>query len=166
MSGHSHWASIKHQKGIADAKRGQAFSKITRLITIAAKNGKDPATNPKLRIVIEQAKELNMPKENVERAILKGSGELAGENLEEVLFEAFGPGGAALIIEGITDNKNRTNGDIKQILNQNNGKLAGEGAVRWLFERKGLIIADYLAQNGDLNNKENLRLCLCLFCPP
>ena len=141
MSGHSHFKTIKAQKELADAKKGKVFSKFGRLITIAVKEkGGDPVTNAKLKMTIEQAKSFNMPKENIERAIKKGTGELAGEILEEVSFEGFGPGGIAMIIEGITDNKNRTLGEIKVALNQNNGKLAGEGAVRWMFDRKGAII--------------------------
>ncbi|MFA4941937.1 MAG: YebC/PmpR family DNA-binding transcriptional regulator [Patescibacteria group bacterium] len=159
MSGHSHWHSIKHQKGIADAKKGKTFSKLARLITIAAKEkGGDPATNPGLRLAVEKAKEFNMPKENVERAIKKGTGELEGEKLEEVIFEAFGPGGIAIIIEGITDNRNRALGEIKRILTQNNGKMANEGSVRWLFEKKGVVILDLKSQNENSKNKENLEL--------
>lgn len=140
MSGHSHAKTVAHVKELAAAKRGAAFSKFGRLITIAAKEGGgDPAINTKLRTAIEQAKAVNMPKENIERAIKKGTGELAGEALETVSYEAFGPGGIALIIEGITDNSNRTLTDIKVILNQNGGKLAGEGAVRWMFDKKGDI---------------------------
>ncbi len=139
MSGHSHAKTIMATKMANDAKKGKIFSKFGRLITIAAKEGGDPVINSKLKVAIEQAKSFNMPKDNIERAIKKGTGELAGENLEEVSFEAFGPGGIAIIIDGITDNKNRTLTDIKVILNQNGGKLAGEGAVRWLFERKGAI---------------------------
>lgn len=125
-----------------DAKKGKVYSKYGRLITIAVKDGGgsgDPLKNAKLKAVIEQAKNMNMPKENIERAIKKGTGELASENLEEVSFEGFGPGEIAIIIEGITDNKNRTLGEIKTTLNQNKGKLAGEGAVRWMFDRKGTI---------------------------
>lgn len=141
MSGHSHAKTVAHTKELAAAKRGAAFSKFGRLITIAAKEGGgDPAINAKLKAVLEQAKNVNMPKENIERAIKKGTGELAGEALETVSYEAFGPGGIALIIEGITDNSNRTLTEVKVILNQNNGKLAGEGAVRWMFERKGEIV--------------------------
>ena len=154
MSGHSHFKTIKAQKGIADAKRGNLFSKMAKVIAIAAKTGPDPITNAKLKVAIEQAKSVNMPKENIERAIKKGTGELAGESLTEVVFEGFGPGGAAIIIEGITDNTNRTIGEIKQILNQNNGKLAGEGAVRWMFERKG-IISTTIAPDA---NKEQLEM--------
>jgi len=140
MSGHSHAKTVMAGKMANAAKKGQIFSKVGRLITIAAKEGGgDPAINYKLRMATDQAKQVNMPKENVERAIKKGTGELAGEKLEEVSFEGFGPGGIALIIEGITDNKNRTLGEIKTTLNQNNGKLAGEGAVRWMFGRKGVV---------------------------
>lgn len=141
MSGHSHAKTVAHVKELAAAKRGAAFSKFGRLITIAAKEGGgDPTINTKLRTAIEQAKAVNMPKENIERAIKKGTGELAGEALEVVSYEAFGPGGIALIIDGITDNSNRTLGEIRSILNQNGGKMAGEGAVRWMFERKGAIV--------------------------
>ncbi len=154
MSGHSHFKTIKAHKEVADAKKGKIFSKMGRLITIAVKEaGGDPITNSKLRLVIEQAKKVNMPKENIERSIKKGTGELVGEKLEEVSFEGFGPGGIALIIEGITDNKNRTLGEIKTILNQNNGKLAGEGAVRWMFDKKGAI-----AINCNLGEKEEMEL--------
>ena len=139
MSGHSHAKTIAHAKGIADAKRGSIFSKFGRLISIAAKDGGDPIINSKLRMILEQAKKFNMPKENIERAIKRGTGELAGENLEEVSYEGFGPGGIALIISGITDNTNRTLGEVKSILNQNNGKMAGQGAVAWMFDRKGEI---------------------------
>jgi YebC/PmpR family DNA-binding regulatory protein len=144
MSGHSHWATIKHQKGAADIKRGQTFSKMARLISIAVKEGGiDPDKNPKLRLAIEKAKSLNMPKDNVDRSIKKGSGELAeGIQLEETSFEAFGPSGIAVIIETITDNKNRTLSEIKKIFNLTNSKLAGEGSVKWLFNRKGVLIAN------------------------
>jgi len=139
MSGHSHAKTIMATKTANDAKKGKIFSKFGRLITIAAKSGGDPIMNPKLKVAIDQAKSFNMPKENIERAIKKGTGELAGESLEEVSYEGFGPGGIAIIITGITDNTNRTLGEIKAILNQNGGKMAGEGAVRWMFDRKGVI---------------------------
>ena len=139
MSGHSHWAGIKYKKGLADLKRGQAFSKLAREIEIAAREGGDPDFNPKLRVAIEKAKSLRMPTENIERAIKRGTGELKAEKLEEFLFEAYGPGGIAIIIEGITDNKNRALGEIKQVLSENGGKLVGEGQVKWMFERKGCI---------------------------
>src|SRR3989344_6169323 len=133
MSGHSHLKTVAATKNANDAKKGKIFSKMGRVITIAAKEkGGDPAKNAKLKAVIEKAKEFNMPKENIERAIKKGTGELAGEALEEVSFEGLGQGGLAVIIEGITDNKNRTLGEIKGILGQYEGKVAGEGAVRWM----------------------------------
>lgn len=137
MSGHSHYATIKHKKALSDAKRSKLFSKLSSLISIAAREkGKDIETNPKLRLAVEKAREANMPSDNIERAIKKGTGELEGQKLEEFLFEAYGPGGVAIIIEGITDNKNRTLSEIKQIMNQNNGKLVGPGGVAWMFERK------------------------------
>jgi len=137
MSGHSHAKTILRKKQITDAKRGKIFSKLSRQISIAAKEGGgDPNANPTLRTATERAKILNMPADNIDRAIKKGTGQLPGEKLESVVFEAYGPGGIAIIIEGITDNKNRTVGEIKQILSQNNSKLVGEGGVRWMFERK------------------------------
>lgn len=140
MSGHSHFKTVAATKNANDAKKGKIFSKMGRVITIAVKErGPDVTSNIQLKAAIEKAKEFNMPKENIERAIKKGTGELAGENLEEMLFEGFGPGGIAIIIEGITDNKNRTISEIKSILGQHGGKMAGEGAVRWLFNRKGSI---------------------------
>ena len=161
MSGHSHAKTIRHQKNITDQKRGQMFSKLAREIEVAVRQGgKDPNFNPKLRMVIERAKDLRMPTENIERAIKRGTGELASENLEEVIFEAYGPGGIAIIIEGITDNKNRTLGEIKQILSQNGGKLVGEGSVQWMFERKGCITinAQFLIPNSQIKNKEELEM--------
>ena len=140
MSGHSHAKTVKHQKELDAKKRGKIFSKVTRLISVAVREGGiNPETNPKLRLAFETAKKWNMPKENIERAISRMSGETSAENLEEVVFEGFGPGGIAIIIEGITDNKNRTLGEIKQILSQNQSKLAGEGSVKWLFEKRGAI---------------------------
>lgn len=151
MSGHSHAKTVMATKMANAAKKGKIFSKMGRLITIAAKDGGDPATNSKLKAAIDQAKSFDMPKENIERAIKKGTGELAGEKLEEVLFEGFGPGGIAMMIEGITDNLNRTLTEVKVIMNQNNGKMAGEGAVKWMFERKGVIIVNP-------QNKEELEM--------
>lgn len=158
MSGHSHFKSVKYKKEVSAAKRSQAFSKLAREIEIAAREGKDPDFNPKLRVAIEKAKDLRLPTENIERAIKRGTGELKAERLEEVIFEAYGPAGIAIIVEGITDNKNRTLGEIKQVLNQNGGKLVGEGAVKWMFERKGCLIVDLKLQVGDLKNKEKLEL--------
>jgi YebC/PmpR family DNA-binding regulatory protein len=159
MSGHSHAKKIKHEKEATDQKRGQMFSKIARMISVAIKEGgPNPETNQKLSVAMETAKKWNLPKENVERAIKRATGqEATEEKLEEVSFEAFGPGGVAIIIEGITDNKNRTLGEIKQILNQNGGKLVGEGAVRWLFEKRGVISTDLTSQS-DIKTKEELEL--------
>ncbi|MBI2041390.1 MAG: YebC/PmpR family DNA-binding transcriptional regulator [Candidatus Nealsonbacteria bacterium] len=158
MSGHSHAKTIKHQKGLADAKRSAAFSKAAKELEIAAKEGGDPVFNSKLRMAIEKAKEVNMPADNIERAVKRGTGELEGGKLEEVSFEAYGPGNVAIIIDGITDNKNRTLGEIKQILNQNNGKLVGEGAIRWMFDRKGTLVISMGLQNENFRNKENMEL--------
>jgi len=155
MSGHSHWSKIKHKKGATDVQRGKIFSKMAQLIAIAAKDGGgDPDMNPKLRIAIMRAKEVNLPKDNIERAIKKGSGELEGAQLQELALEGFGPAGIAIIIEGITDNKNRSLSEIKQVLSKHNGKLAGEGSVKWLFERRGIITIDQ--QNGQ--DKEDVEL--------
>ena len=154
MSGHSHFKTVAATKNANDAKRGKIFSKMGRVITITVKEkGPDVSSNIQLKAAIEKAKEFNMPKENIERAIKKGTGELAGENLEEVSFEGFGPSGIALIIEGITDNKNRTLGEVKNTLSKFGGKMAGEGAVKWMFEKKGLIIINC----GD-KSKEELEL--------
>jgi len=140
MSGHSKWSTIKHKKAATDKKRGDVFSKMARLITIAARaGGGDLDTNYTLRSVVDKARTLNMPKDNIERAIKKGTGELAGEQLEELLMEAYGPGGAALLVEVVTDNRNRSAGDIRHILSQHGGKLATSGSVQWLFERQGVL---------------------------
>ena len=142
MSGHSHAKTVMATKTANDAKKGKVYSKYGRLITIAVKEGGgsgDPEKNSKLKAIIDQAKGMNMPKENIERAIKRGTGELAGESLETVSYEGFGPGGIAVIIEGISDNTNRTLGEIRSIFNQNQGKMAGEGAVKWMFETKGTI---------------------------
>ncbi|MBI4691937.1 MAG: YebC/PmpR family DNA-binding transcriptional regulator [Candidatus Terrybacteria bacterium] len=136
MAGHSKWSQIKRQKGAADAKRSQIFGKISRRISLAARKGENPEINPDLRAVIEKAKEASMPSDNIERAIKKGAGKEKGTELESIRFEAYGPGGTAIIIEGITDNKNRTVAEIKHILLKNNSKLAESGSVLWAFENK------------------------------
>ena len=143
MSGHSHAKTVMGTKMANAEKKGKIYSKYGRLITIAVKDGGgsgDPTKNSKLKATIEQAKAMDMPKENIERAIKKGTGELAGESLEEFSYEGFGPGGIAIVVSGITDNTNRTLSEIRSIFSQNNGKMAGEGAVRWMFERKGVIV--------------------------
>ena len=141
MSGHSHWAGIKHKKGLADAKRSQVFSKLAKEITIAAKEGADPNSNSRLRSILEKAKSENMPSDNIERAIKKAVGEDASQ-LQELLIEAYGPEGIAILISAITDNRNRTIGEIKQILQKNQGKMVEGGGVQWLFERKGVLSID------------------------
>ena len=159
MSGHSHAKTILHKKQITDAKRGKIFSKLSRQISVARREGgANPEMNPKLRLAIEQARSFAMPKDNIERAIKRGSGELKGAKLEEVIFEAYGPEGIAIIIEGITDNKNRALAEIKQTLNQYKGKLVGEGSVKWMFERKGVITLGMRNQGEYGNNKEELEL--------
>ena len=149
MSGHSHWSSIKHKKTAEDQKRGKIFSKLARMISVAAREGADPETNPKLKQALGEAKNFNLPRENIERAIKKGTGEFGEEKLEEINYEAFGPGGIAVIIEGITDNKNRTLSEIKQVLKKYGGKLAESGSVRWLFERKGVIAVSVIDKNRE-----------------
>ena len=139
MSGHSHAKTVKSTKEAADAQRSKIFSKMAGEISIAAKGGGDPAANPRLRMAMERARSVNMPTANIERAIKRGTGEEKGTALEEILFEGYGPGGIAVLVEGITDNKNRTLGEIKQAFEKNQGKLAGEGAVRWMFERRGAM---------------------------
>ncbi|MFH0906980.1 MAG: YebC/PmpR family DNA-binding transcriptional regulator [bacterium] len=137
MSGHSKWHNIKHQKQSTDVKRGKIFSKLSRLISIVAKEkGGDPNDNPQLRTAIEKAREANMPKDKIERAIKKGTGEIEGIKMEEVIYEAYGPNGIALIIKGITDNRNRTSSEIRHILNRFNGKLAASNSVKYLFDKK------------------------------
>ena len=159
MSGHSHAKTIAHQKSISDQKRGQIFSKMARLIAIAVRDGgPNVETNYRLKIALERAKNFNMPNDNIERAIKSASGGLEGKSLNEFIFEAYGPGGIALLIEGITDNKNRVLLEIKQILSQRNGKLAQEGSVRWMFERKGVIVVLLDNQPEQWKNKEALEL--------
>ena len=142
MSGHSKWSTIKHKKGAADAKRGKIFTKLIKEITVAARTGGsgDPETNPRLRTAIQAAKSVNMPKDNIQRAIKKGTGELEGVNYEESIYEGYGPGGAAILIESLTDNKNRAVADIRSILGKNGGNLGENGCVSWMFDKKGYIV--------------------------
>lgn len=140
MSGHSKWSKIKHQKAVGDAKKGNLFSKMARLITLAAREGGDPSFNFKLRLAIDSAKAAGVPRENIERAVKRGTGEdKEGAAFEEVIYEGFGPGGAAIMIFAVTDNKNRAVSDIKHILSKYGGSLAGAGSVSWMFERKGVM---------------------------
>ncbi|MBN1142740.1 MAG: YebC/PmpR family DNA-binding transcriptional regulator [Deltaproteobacteria bacterium] len=139
MSGHSKWSNIKHRKGAQDAKRGKIFTKLLKEVTIAARNGSDPGSNFRLRIAIDKAKSENVPKDTIERAIKKGAGELEGVAFEEGTFEGYGPGGVAVIVEFMTDNRTRTVADVRHIFSKNNGNLGVTGSVSFLFHRKGLI---------------------------
>ena len=143
MSGHSKWSSIKHKKAATDAKRGKIFTKLIKEITVAARmGGGDMDANPRLRTAIQAAKSENMPKDNIERAIKKGTGELEGVNYEESIYEGYGPGGAAVLIESLTDNKNRAVADIRHIFSKNNGNLGENGCVAWMFDKKGYIVVE------------------------
>jgi len=141
MSGHSKWSTIKHKKGILDARRGKLFTKLSKEIIVAARDGgEETDTNFKLRLAIQNAKDANMPNENIERSISKGLGkESGGNNLEEITYEAYGPGGSAILIHALTDNRNRTAAEVRSALTKNNGNLAESGAVSWGFENKGII---------------------------
>ena len=141
MSGHSKWASIKHKKGAADAKRGKIFSKLAKEITVAAKQGGGKVDmNPKLRMIIQKAKDNNMPADNIDRAIKKGTGELPGVVYEEITYEGYGPGGIAVLIEALSENKNRTSAEVRNIFERKHGNMAGQGAVAWQFQKKGYIV--------------------------
>jgi YebC/PmpR family DNA-binding regulatory protein len=140
MSGHSKWATIKHKKAATDARRGKAFTKIIRELTIAARaGGGDPNTNPRLRTAIAAAKNENMPNDNIERAIQRGTGQLEGETLEEVTYEGYGPGGVGMLVQVVTGNRNRAAGEIRHMFSKNGGNMAETGAVNWMFQRKGDI---------------------------
>jgi YebC/PmpR family DNA-binding regulatory protein len=143
MSGHSKWHTIKHKKGAADAKRGKVFTRVIKELTVAARNGGgDPGMNPRLRSLIADAKAVNMPADNIKKAIQRVTGELPGITYEEITYEGYGPGGAALIIETLTDNKNRTVGELRHLLEKYNGNLASSNAVAWMFSKKGYIVVD------------------------
>jgi len=157
MSGHSKWASIKHKKGAADAKRGKIFSRLNKEITVAARlGGGDPGGNPRLRSAIQAAKAENMPKDNIERAIKKGTGELEGASYEECNYEAYGPGGVAILIDCLTDNKNRTVAEVKHLFERHGGNLGEPGCVSWIFEKKGLIVFE----RGSVEEERLLELAL------
>lgn len=143
MSGHSKWATIKRKKAVTDARRGQIFTKLIREITVAAREGGgDPNFNPRLRLALDTAKTANMPADNMDRAVKKGTGELEGVNYEEVNYEGYGPGGVALLIETLTDNAKRTVADVRHILDKHDGNLGTSGSVAWQFDRKGQIFVD------------------------
>src|SRR6201984_2500562 len=151
MSGHSKWASIKHKKAVVDARRGQHFTKLARAITVAAREGGgDPAANSGLALAIQKARDASMPKDNIERAIAKGTGEGAdADQIESVLYEGYGPGGVALLIEALTDNRNRTSADIRHAFAKHGGSLGEPGSVSYLFDKRGVIIVDAVRYDED-----------------
>jgi YebC/PmpR family DNA-binding regulatory protein len=150
MSGHSHWATIKHKKGAIDAKRGKLWSKLSRAIIIAARHGGgDPNMNLKLRYAIDKAREVSMPKDNIDRAVKRGTGEVEGLTFEEITYEGFGPGGVAFLVEVLTDNKNRTNGEVRKIFERGGGNMGSAGSVGYLFERKGVFHVTAEGQDED-----------------
>ena len=143
MSGHSKWASIKHKKAIVDVKKGKVFSKISKELSVAARmGGGDPGMNPRLRLAVDKAKDANMPSDNIKKAIMKGTGELPGMSYEEIVYEGYGPGGVALMIDVLTDNKNRTIGELRNILSKNSGNIGESGCVAWIFDKKGYMLVD------------------------
>ena len=152
MSGHSKWSKVKYQKAVKDPKRAKAFSKLTALITVAARDGGKIESNSKLKMAVDKAKEFGMPKENIERAISRGSGEMDdGKKLDEVFYEAYGPGGSALLIQAITDNKNRTLAELRHLLQEHGAKMADNGSVRWMFKESGKIILPKKFWNDDIS---------------
>src|SRR5436305_1515496 len=150
MSGHSHWATIKHKKGAIDAKRGKLFSKLSRAIIIAARHGGgDPEMNLKLRYAIDKARQVSMPKDNIDRAVKRGTGEVEGQIFEEIVYEGYGPGGIAIMVEVLTDNRNRTASEIRKIFERSGGKMGSAGNVAFLFERKGVFSVDASTTDED-----------------
>ncbi|MBL7215428.1 MAG: YebC/PmpR family DNA-binding transcriptional regulator [Phycisphaerae bacterium] len=177
MSGHSHWAGIKHKKAANDAKRGKVWSKLARIIIVAAKaGGGDPAQNLTLRYAIDKAKAANMPKDTIEKAIKKGTGELGNITYEEVLYEGYAPGGVAIMIEGLTDNRNRTAPEIKKIFEKRGGALGASGCVNWMFKNKGFITVKTdvinedalmdIALSAGAEDMENTGELYEITCPP
>src|SRR5271163_5368253 len=155
MSGHSKWATIKHKKAATDAKRGKAFTRLIKEIMIAARQGGDPDMNPRLRTAIVAAKAVSMPAENIKRAILRGTGELEGGQIDEIVFEGYGPGGAAVLVSVATDNRNRTVSEIRHAFSKNGGNLGEQGSVAWMFERKSQILIE-----GDKATEDQLMVIL------
>ena len=157
MAGHSHWAGIKHKKAANDAKRGKVWSKIARMIIVAAKQGGgDPSANLSLRYAIDKAKAANMPKDTIEKAVKKGTGELEGTSFEEVLYEGYGPSGVAVMVEALTDNRNRTGPEIKRVFEKHGGSLGTSGCVNWMFSKKGLITVS----TADIDEEQLLEIAL------
>ena len=151
MSGHSKWATIKHKKAATDAKRGRAFTRIIKEITIAARSGGDPDGNPRLRSAVLAAKAASMPSDNIKKAIMRGTGEIEGGQIEEVMFEGYGPGGAAVLVNVATDNRNRTVSELRHVFSKNGGNMGEQGSVAWMFERKSQIYV-----SGEKANEEQL----------
>lgn len=152
MAGHSKWANIKHKKAAQDAKRGQAFTKIARQITVAVKEGgSDPETNFKLRLAIDKARSVNMPNDNIDRAVKRGVGNLDGESYEEVIYEGYGPNGVALLLEVLTDNRNRAASEVRHFLTKHGGSLGEAGCVAWMFDKKGLLVIE---KESDIDEDE------------
>ncbi|MDI3280069.1 MAG: YebC/PmpR family DNA-binding transcriptional regulator [Bacillota bacterium] len=159
MSGHSKWANIKHRKEKADAERGRIFTKVAREITVAAREGGgDPSSNFRLRMAIEKAKSVNMPQENIQRAIKRGTGELTSEALESVVYEGYGPGGIAIMLDILTDNRNRTASDIRHLFTKYGGNLGESGCVAWMFSQKGLLLVDRSVEPGSRLSEDELLL--------
>ena len=156
MSGHSKWSSIKHKKGALDAKRGKLFTKLSRDITLVAKHGSDPVSNSSLRLAIQKAKDANMPAANIERAIKKASGPDSGTVLQEITYEGYGPGGSAIIIDAVTDNKNRTASEVRLAFNRNGGNLSESGVVAWQFKMNGLLHINNFS--GDIDDLQLLAI--------
>ncbi|HMQ69512.1 MAG TPA: YebC/PmpR family DNA-binding transcriptional regulator [Ignavibacteria bacterium] len=157
MSGHSKWATIKRKKAATDSARGKVFTKIIKEITISARDGGgDPDANPRLRLAIQTAKQSNMPQDNITRAIKKGTGELEGVNYEEITYESYAPGGIAILIECVTDNKNRTVAELRHLISKKNGNLGESGSVAWMFERKGVVTVE----KGDINEDDIMEVIL------
>lgn len=160
MARHSKWHNIQERKGKQDKKRGATFTKLARFITIAAQNGGDPEMNFSLRLAVEKARAANMPKDNIDRAIKKGTGELAGEALDELTYEGFAPGGVAMLIDVVTDNKNRSVGDVKMIAHKNGGTIGGPGSVQWQFDRRGVVRVGVDEAAAQLGDREAIELAL------
>jgi YebC/PmpR family DNA-binding regulatory protein len=149
MSGHSKWAQIKRQKGAADAKRGQLFTKLGREIAVAARDGGDPAANSRLRLAVQRARDANMPMDTIERAIKRGAGAGEGANFQEIVYEGYGPSGVAILVEALTDNRNRAAAEIRSVFTRNGGNLGESGSVRWLFDQRGIISVERGSHDPD-----------------
>jgi YebC/PmpR family DNA-binding regulatory protein len=149
MAGHSHYKNMAHHKGVVDAKRAKLWSKLSRAIMVAAKTGGDPGMNPRLRLAVDKARSVSMPKDNIERAIKKGTGELEGQAFDEITYEGYGPGGVAIVVEILTDNRSRTNAEIRKIFERGGGNMGEPGCVKFMFERKGLFAIPAKGFNED-----------------